>query len=63
MLISWFLSEKFPWRAQFYLNEIRTISSSLGVRFQHVPHWANGFVDSLEKQGVNKSVDLVAVLL
>lgn len=47
-----------PVEVSFYFNEIRSLSSSLGVRFEYVR-----FVDSLAKQGVNRSLDLVAVLL
>ena len=59
--ISWVLSSAArPWRFQFYLNEIRALSSLIQVSFQHVGRSTNGFVDSLAKQGVHVSSNLVA---
>ena len=50
-----------PVEVSFYFIKIRSLSSSLGVtrvRFDHAQ-----FADSLAKQGVNRSLDLEAVLL
>ena len=52
--ISWVLSlALIPWRFRFYFNEIRALASSIQVRFRHVGRSANGFADSLAKQGVD----------
>lgn len=59
--ISWVSSlAKFPWRFQFYFTEITSLSSLFGVKFQNMRWSANGFADSLAKQGVGRSSDLVA---
>ena len=59
--ISWVSSSTtFPCYLQFYVNEIRALSSMIQVVFQHVGRSANGFADSLAKQGVDRSSDLVA---
>ena len=49
----------FPWKFQFYVNEIRAQSSPIQAVFHHVGRSANGFVDSLAKEGVDRSSDLV----
>ena len=59
--ISWVSSSAmFPWKSQFYLNEIRALSSSIQVSFIHVGRAANGFADSLAKQGVDRSSNFLA---
>eukprot|EP00268_Persea_americana_P036637 TRINITY_DN3614_c1_g1_i6.p1 TRINITY_DN3614_c1_g1~~TRINITY_DN3614_c1_g1_i6.p1 ORF type:complete len:138 (-),score=27.70 TRINITY_DN3614_c1_g1_i6:344-757(-) len=41
--ISWVSSSAmFPWKFQFYLNEIRALSSSIQVSFIHVGRTGNG---------------------
>lgn len=60
-VISWVSSSAvIPWRFQFYLNEIRVLTFSIQVKFQHVRRSANGFADSLAKQGVDRSSNLMA---
>lgn len=54
---------KAPWRFQFHFNEIVSLVSSLDVVFQHVSRLANGFADTLSKQGVERSQDLMAVTM
>ena len=52
--------ERGPWRFQYYLNEIKALSSSIKVSFSHICRSANGMADSLAKQGVHRVVPLVA---
>ena len=56
-------STAIPWRFQFYFNEIRVLASLIQVNFQHVGRSANGFADSLAKQGVDRSSNLVAFIM
>lgn len=39
-----------PWKFQFYFNEIKYLSSLLGVKFQHVGRMGNSFADSFAKR-------------
>ena len=48
-----------PLRFQFYINEIKSLSSLIQVEFQHVGRLANAFAESLAKQGVEKSSPFV----
>ena len=52
--------ERGPWRFQYYLNEIKALSSSIKVSFSHICRSADGMVNSLAKQGVHRVVLLVA---
>ena len=62
--MSWVSSSSmFPWKFQFYMNEIRALSPMIQVVLKHVGRSANGFADSLAKQGVDRSSDLVAFTL
>ena len=59
--ISWVSSSAmFSWKFQFYLNKIRALSSSIQVSFIHVERAANGFANSLAKQGVDGSSNFLA---
>lgn len=48
------------WRFQFYLIEIKALLSSIQVAFQHVGRSANSVADSLAKQGLDRSFNLLA---
>lgn len=48
----------FPWRFQFYSTRSSIYLLCFNVKFQHVGRMGNGFVDSLVKQGVDRSSDL-----
>lgn len=39
-----------PWRFQFYLNDIKSLSSSMGVVFRQAVRLANEVVDRLAKE-------------
>lgn len=59
--VSWASSlAKFPWRFQFYFNEIKYLSPLFCVTFQHIGRMANSFADLIVKQGVDRSSELVA---
>ena len=62
--ISWVSSSTtFPWKSQFYMNEIRALLSLIQVGFKHVGRSANCFANSLAKQGADRYSDLVAFTL
>lgn len=62
--ISWISSSKStPWRFHFYFNEIKVLSSSISVKFQHVGKSVNGFADSLAKLRVDSSAHFVVCSL
>lgn len=52
-----------PWRFTFYLEGIKMLSSLMEVVFRHVGWLANGFADSLVKQGMERSSPFVAFTL
>ena len=52
--------EKGPWRFQYYVNEIKALSSSIKVYFFHIYWSANSMADTLAKQGVHRVIQLVA---
>ena len=54
---------KGPWRFQFILNEIKSLSSSIPVTFSYVSRSANFIVDALAKQVVVRILALEASLL
>lgn len=51
---------KVPWRFQFYFNEIKSLSSSLQVKFQHMGRMTNSFWRLFDKQGADRSSGLLA---
>lgn len=62
--ISWMSSFAIKrWRFRIYSNEIKSILSSIQVKFQHVRWEANSFVDTLAKEGVDISSNLLAFTL
>ena len=61
--ISWVNSKKGPWRFQFILNEIKSLSSSIPVTFSYVSRLANFMADALAKQGVVRILALEASLI
>eukprot|EP00268_Persea_americana_P021089 TRINITY_DN21101_c0_g1_i1.p1 TRINITY_DN21101_c0_g1~~TRINITY_DN21101_c0_g1_i1.p1 ORF type:complete len:199 (+),score=31.91 TRINITY_DN21101_c0_g1_i1:157-753(+) len=52
-----------PWKFQIFLNGIKGLASSLSVVFSHVIRSANGLVDSLAKQGVQRSSPWEVILV
>lgn len=52
---------KFPWRFQFYFNEINSFLA--WCQFQHIGGSMNSFANALAKQGVDRSSDFIAVTL
>lgn len=58
--ISWVTSSALtPWRFTFYLEGIKMLSSLMEVVFRHVGWLANGFANSLVKQGMERSSPLL----
>lgn len=45
-----------PWKLHFYFNKIKDLVCCIQVVFHHHIQFANGLADSLEKQGVVRSV-------
>lgn len=52
-----------PWKFQFHFNEIRELSAVINVTFHHEVRFANSMVDWLAKQGVDRLVPWVGVIL
>lgn len=52
-----------PWRFQFYLNEIKELSSHLDVVFHHKVGSANCMANALAKQGVDRVYPWVACVM
>ena len=61
--ISWVDYRKGPWRFQFILNEIKSLSSSISVTFSYVSRLANFMANALAKQGVVRILALEASLI
>lgn len=60
--ISWVYSRVSPsWRFRFYFNLIKELSSSIFVKLHHVGRSANGFANSMAKQGVDGSLLFVVI--
>lgn len=55
--------EKGPWKLQYILNEIRSLASSLQIRFNHVLSFANDMADSLAKQRIDRGEHFVGLLM
>lgn len=47
-------NESRPWKFQFYLIEIKELSSHMHVVFLHEVRLANRMLDALAKQGVDR---------
>lgn len=50
-----------PRRFQFYFNEIKELSSSISVELCRVGRSANGFADSMAKQGFDRSLEVSVI--
>lgn len=48
---------------RFYFNEIKQFCLQSIVKFQHVGQAANSFANGLVKQGEDRSLDLVAIII
>ena len=58
-VVSWAKAFKGLWKMEFYFNEIRALSYSIQVSFIRVGRTTNSFVDSLAKEGVDRSSNFV----